>query len=125
LTDYAPHPLSVSLFVCLCPWRPNGWSTASIQQFELNPGRINGLAHEATQRIDLADKVSLCGSADRRIARHVRHGVRRQGAHTNMTSHAGCGIGRFNSRMSGADNNHIERHRDYDHYLPMQKCLKM
>jgi hypothetical protein len=125
LTKREPHPLSISPLVSLCPGRPDGRPAASIKQLELNPGRIDSLAHETAQRIDLADKVSLCGSADRRIARHVTHRVSRQGTHTDMTSHAGCRIGRFDSRVSGADNNHIERHCHYDYYLPMQKCLKM
>jgi hypothetical protein len=79
------------------------------------------LAHDATQGIDLADQVSLCGSPDRRIARHVRNRVRRQRAHANVTSHPGGGKGGFDSRVSGAYDNHIKRHR-HDGYFPMQKC---
>ena len=107
-----PRPIAVKLLVRLRPWRPHRRPATPVQQLELNPGGVDGSAHETTQRIDLANEVSLCRSADCRIAWHVRHGVRRQRAQPNVTSHAGSRIRRFDASMARTDDDHIESHRE-------------
>ena len=74
------HPSAVPLLVGLRARRPDRRAAAAIEQLELNAGRVDGAPHQAAERVDLSDEMALRGAADRRIARHVRHGVRRQRA---------------------------------------------
>jgi hypothetical protein len=121
LTKSPCHPLAVERLIRLRSWRPHGWTATSIQQLELNSRGVDGTAHQAAERIDLADKVPLRRSTDGRIARHVRNGLLRERAQANVTSYAGCRIGCLDTGMTSAHDNHIESHR----YLPMQKWSKM
>jgi hypothetical protein len=41
----------------------------------LNAGGVNRAAHQTAERINLPNEVALRRSANRRIARHVRHGL--------------------------------------------------
>src|SRR5882724_13275457 len=54
------HPAAVDLLVCLRARRPHGRTSASNEQLELDPGGVDGTAHEATKRIDLAHQMPLC-----------------------------------------------------------------
>src|SRR4029450_1047260 len=64
VTNRTLYPLTVALLVGLRPRGPDGGTSTSIQEFELNPRRVNCLAHQAAERIDLANEVSFGGAAD-------------------------------------------------------------
>src|SRR5258706_1902772 len=82
------YPLAVDLLVGLRPRRPDCRPAAAIQQLELDSRRIDGAAHQASERIDLAHEVTLGRAANRRIARHVRDGILRQRAEPDMCANA-------------------------------------
>jgi len=44
---------------------------AAVENAELNAGPIDGAAHDAVERVDLAHQVPLAEPADRRVARHL------------------------------------------------------
>ena len=102
------HPLAVDFLVRLCPRRPHGGAAAAIEQLELNPGRVDRAAHEAAERIDLADQVTLRGPADGRVARHVRDGVLRQRAEPHVRAQARRGVRRLAPRVPRTDDDHVE-----------------
>ena len=105
-----PHPLTVALLVCLRPRRPDGGASTSIQELELNSRRVDCLAHQAAERIDLANEVSLGRAADGGIARHVRNRIGRERAQANVTTQSRCRVRRLDARVASTDNHHIERH---------------
>ena len=102
------HPPAVSLLVCLRTRRPDGRAAASIEQLELNAGRVDGAAHQAAEGIDLPHEMALRGAADRRIARHVCDGVGRQRADADARAQARRGEGCLASRVASADDDDVE-----------------
>jgi len=101
------YPCAVALLVRLCARRPHGRTTAPIEQLELNPCRVDRASHQSTERVDLANQVSLRRAADRRIARHVRDGVPGQRADRNVAPHARRGPRGFDARVSRADDDDV------------------
>ena len=104
------HPLSVAPLVRLSARRPHGGTAAAVQQLELNAGRINRPAHEAVERVDLPDQMALRRAADRRIARHQRHGLFRQRADRHVQPAPAGRPGRLNARMPRADDDDVVLH---------------
>ena len=82
------HPLPVRLLVGLRPRRPDRRPAAPVEHLELDPGRVDRQAHQAAERVDLADEVALGRPANRRIAGHVRHGFPRQRAEPHAAAQA-------------------------------------
>jgi hypothetical protein len=75
------HGLPVELAVGLRPRAPHRRSLAAVQDAELDAGAVDGAAHDAVQRVDLAHQVAFGEAADRRVARHLadrRAGMRQQ-----------------------------------------------
>ena len=70
------HPRAVAPLVGLRARRPHRRTAAAVEQLELDAGRVDRAAHQSAERVDLADQMTLRRAADRRIARHVRDGVR-------------------------------------------------
>ena len=97
------HPLAVRPLVRLRARRPHRRTPAAIEQLELNAGRVDRAAHQPAERIDLANQMTLRGAADRRIARHVRDGVRRQRAEADVRAEARGGVRRLAARVAGTD----------------------
>jgi hypothetical protein len=118
MTNYGGDPVGIASLVSLRARRPYRRSSTAIEQLELDARRIDRTAHQAAQRIDLANQVSLRGSSDGRVARHVRDGLEREGAHADATSHSCRGECRFDSGMSRANHNYIEGHRRIISLLP-------
>ena len=74
-----------------------------------------GSPHQATQGVNLGDKMSLGRPADRRIARHVRDGFGgQQRADRDAAPHPRSGMRRFAPRVTRADHDDVEvrRHQD-------------
>jgi hypothetical protein len=103
-------PGGVATLVRLRAGRPHRRAAAAVQQLELDAGRVNRPAHQAPERVDLANQMAFRRAADRRITRHVGHGVARQRAQANVTSKARGGVRCLHARMSRADDDHIEVH---------------
>jgi hypothetical protein len=117
--ERASNPLPVNLLVGLSARRPDCRSAASIEQFELNAGGVDRAAHQAAERIDLSNEMTLGGAADGGIARHVGHGICGERAESDVRAKTRGGKGCLTACVAGADDNHIERH------LPIQKRAKM
>ena len=65
------HGGGVKLAVGLRTRTAHGRPLAAVEHAELNAGRASATAsHQAVERIDLADQMTLAEAADRRVARH-------------------------------------------------------
>ena len=100
-------PVLVALLVRLSPWAVHGWTFANVQHAKLNAGRIDRLAHQATQRIDFANHVAFADPADRRIAAHLADGIQVRCDQRRLRAQPSCSGSGFGSRMTGSDNNDI------------------
>ncbi len=96
-------PRAVDLLVRLRARRPDRRTAAAIEQLELNAGRVDRAAHQAAERVDLADEMPLRRAADRRVARHVRDGVARQRAEADARAEPRRRVRRLAARVAGAD----------------------
>ena len=65
------HGLAVELAVGLGARAAHGRSLGKIEGAELDAGPVDGAAHDAIQRIDLAHQMALAQAADGGIARHL------------------------------------------------------
>ena len=81
---------------------------ASIEQLELNAGRVDRATHQAAERVDLPHEMALRGAADCRIARHVRDRVGRQRADADARAQARRSEGCLASRVARADHDDVE-----------------
>ena len=102
-------PRAVDLLVRLRARRPDRRPAAAIEQLELNAGRVDRAAHQAAERVDLADEMALRRAADRRIARHVRDRVGRQRAEPDARAEPRGRIRRLAAGVAGADDDDVER----------------
>ena len=102
------HPLAVAPLVGLRPRRPHRGTAAAVEQLELDARRVDRRPHQAAERIDLADQVSLRRAADRGIARHVRDCRLRQRADRDAPAHPRRSPRGLDARMAGADDDHVE-----------------
>jgi hypothetical protein len=69
---------------------------------------VDCAAHQSAQRIDFADQMPLRRAANRRIARHVRHGFSTERADADATTQACRGPGRLDAGMAAADYDDIK-----------------
>ena len=67
------------------------------------PGGVDGFAHQAAERVDLANEMALRGAADGWIARHVRDRVARQRAQADAASQARGRVRGLDAGVPGAD----------------------
>ena len=79
-----------------------------VEQTELDADGIGYFAHDAAERIDLADQVALGDAADGRVAGHLGDEVQIHGDHGGAAAHAGGGAGGFAPGVSGADDDDVE-----------------
>ena len=98
---------AVTPLVRLRARRPHRRAAASVEQFELDAGRVDGAAHQAAQRVYFTDQMALGGSADGRVARHVGHGFARQRAQTDAAAQPRRRPRRLDAGMPGADDDDI------------------
>ena len=116
-----PDRGGIAILVSLSARRPDGRTAAPIQQLELDPCGIDGLPHEATERVDFTHQVSLCRAANGRIAGHMRHGVHRQRADADADAQPGRRKRSLTTGVTGANNHDVEL--PVGLHLPMQKRL--
>jgi len=112
LTKFIDNPLTVKVFICLSPRRPNRWTPASVEELELNAGGIGSQAHQPAERIDFSDEMPLRRTPDRRIARHVRDGVGVERAQPYVASHARGGVCGLDPGVSRPNDDDVEVHRE-------------
>lgn len=101
------HPNPILLLVALRPWRPHRRSATGIQQSKLNPNGVSHLSHHPTERINLANQMTLRNPADRRIARHLRDEVDIHRDHRRLQSQPRTRPRRLTAGMTGANYDNI------------------
>ena len=70
-----PNGLAIQDTVCLGARGSNRGAFTGIEDPELDASVIGGNSHDAAQRIDFLDKMSLANATNGRIARHLAQGV--------------------------------------------------
>ncbi len=106
LQDFA-HAEAVQLLVHLGARRPDGRTARSIQQAELDADGIGDFAHDAAERVDFPNEVTLGDAADGWIATHLRDQVQVHGDHGGAQANAGAGARGFTAGVAGADDNDV------------------
>ena len=105
--DRGLHGLAIELAVGLGAGAVHGRALGAVEQAELDAGRVGDPAHQAVERIDLADQMALAEPADGRIARHFadrREGVRDQ---RRARADARRGGGRLGAGMPAANDDDV------------------
>ena len=106
--QHLAHLQAIGLLVTLRARRPHGRAARSIQQAELDADRVGNLAHDAAERVDFADQMSLGNATHRRIARHLRNQVDVERVERGLQAHARGGHGGLASGMAGTHHHYIE-----------------
>jgi hypothetical protein len=86
----------------------DGWSFGAIEQTELDTGLVRNPAHQAVERIDLANQMTLAEPTNGRIARHFADGGRLVGDERGLGAHACSSSSSLATRVAAADNNDIK-----------------
>jgi hypothetical protein len=82
------HLDAIELFVALGARTPDRRSARGVQEAELNAYGIGDLAHDAAQRIDFADQMSLCHSANGWVTAHLSDKVEVHCDESGFQAHA-------------------------------------
>jgi hypothetical protein len=75
---------------------------AEVEHTALQKGCICRFAHFTAERVNLADKVTLCGAADRGVAGHIAHRVEIDGENTDRKAESCRRKSRFNACVACA-----------------------
>ena len=102
------HPVPIRLLVSLRAGRPDCRAAATVEHFELDPGRVDRLAHQAAQCVYLAHQVALRRSADGGVARHVGHRLSRERAQSDTQPQARYRPRGLATGMSSANDDDIK-----------------
>jgi hypothetical protein len=78
-------------------------------------GGIRHLAHQAVQRIDLTNQMTLAEPADRGVAGHRADGREAVGNQGRPGTHTCCRSRGFAAGMAAADHDNVERFAIRDH----------
>ena len=106
--EHLAHFHAVSLLVTLRARRPDRRAARSIQESELDADRVGNLAHDATEGVHFADKMTLRDSAHGRVARHLGDQVKIQSVESCLQAHACCGHRGLAPCVAGADHDYVE-----------------
>ncbi len=101
------HRKAIEFSVGLRTRSAHRWALATIEQAELNAGRIRHPAHQTIHGVDLADQMALAEAADRRIARHHADRIEAQRHQRGFGAGARGSTGRLATSMAAAHHNHI------------------
>ena len=107
----------VELAVRLGARTPHRRALAAIQHPELDAALVGDPAHQAVQRIDLADQMALAEPADRRIAGHRADGRKPVGDQRGLRAHARSRSRGLTAGVAAADHDDVERIHDEMLYL--------
>jgi len=119
--DNAPHYSLVVKLVTLGTRAPNGRTSRSIEDLELNPRPIRRPALEAAEGIDFGHEVTFSDPSDGGVARHLRHRAAIEGDQSDRGAKASGGGGGLTPGMSRTNHNDIHPAHGY---FPMQNMLK-
>ena len=103
------HIPLIELLILLRPQRVHRRAFFCIQHLDLDERCIRRKPHLSAQRVDLAYKMALCRSSDRRIARHQRDAVHIDGHKQGLFPHASTCERRLDARMARAYNDDVIR----------------
>ncbi len=104
------HRAAIELAVGLGARAAHCRALALVQHAELDAGDIGHAAHDAIQRIDLADQMPLAHPANRRIAGHLADGFELVGQKQRACTHARGRRRRLAARMPPSDDNDVVAH---------------
>ena len=107
LLDDPLHLHLVEPLVGLGPGAVHRRALGAVEHAKLDAGRVDRLAHDAPERVDLADELRLADATDRRVATHLAHGVEIGREQGDPAPEPGRGAGRLHAGMAGADNDHV------------------
>src|SRR3989442_774589 len=107
LPNNLPPPPPVQRAIALGPRRPHRRSLRSVEHAELNRRAVGGAAHDAAQRVDLADHGTLRDPPDGGIAAHLADRVEVGGEEERLGAEARGHHGSFGAGMTGADDYNI------------------
>ena len=98
-------------------------SLAAIEHAKLDAAGIGDAAHQAVERVDLADQMAFAEPADGGIAGHGADGGEAMGDQRRARAHARGGGRRLTAGMAAADDNHIETgvHRKFSEAGPFSQ----
>ena len=71
------------------------------------PAQVGHLAHQAVERVDLADQMALAKPANGRIAGHFADGGEAVGDQCRARADPGRGSSRLAAGMAAADDDHV------------------
>jgi hypothetical protein len=120
--EHLAHLDAVKLLVALCARTPHSRTARGIEQTELDANRIGDLAHDAAERVDFANKVTLGHTADGRIAAHLRDQVEVHGDDGGLQAHAGGSHGGFATGMARAHDHDIVLFGESHPFLFYERC---
>jgi len=102
------HSLAIKFAIRLGPRTVDSRTLGPVQEAKLNASLIRHLAHEAVERIDLADQMALAQAADGRVARHLSNGVGAVGNERRKCANARTGSGRLAAGMPAAHDDDVK-----------------
>ena len=105
--DRCLHRLPVKLAVGLGAGALHRRALAAVQHAELDAGRVGDPAHQAVERVDLADQMALAEPANGRIAGHFADGGEAVGDQRRARAHAGRRGRSLAAGMAAADDDHV------------------
>ena len=76
---------------------------SSVEHFTLDHRRVDVLSHFAAEGVNFPDKMALAGAADRRVARHHRHGIQIDGQQQRLVALARRGQSGFAPSVARTD----------------------
>ena len=106
--QHLAHLDAVEGLVALRARRPDGRPARCVEQAELDAAGVGDLAHDATQRVHLADEVSLGDASDGGVAAHLGDQVEVEGEERGAQAHARGGHRCLAAGVARANHNDIE-----------------
>ena len=102
------HRGGIELAIGLGARTAHGRALAAVQNPELDAALVGDAAHQAVERIDLADQMAFAEPADGRIAGHGADGGELMRDQRGSRAHAGRRGRGFTAGMAAADHDDVE-----------------
>ena len=102
------HPLLIGAFIRLRAEGMDGRPLAGVEHAGLDERIVDGAAHFAAERVDLADEMPLARAADGGIAGHEGDGIQIEREQQGIKPHARAGQRRLAARVPRADDGNIK-----------------
>src|SRR2546422_10316987 len=105
--EHLAHAGAILFLVGLRARRPDRRTAAGVQQTELNSRLVYDLAHDAAERVHLADQVSLGDAPHGGVARHLAYEVEVDRVQRGLPAHTRRRPRSLAARVARADYTHI------------------